>query len=195
MKFNKFILAPVIAAALTVVSAQAAHYEVDAGHSQVGFRIRHLVTKLPGEFKEFEGKFDFDEKKPQDAKVTFKVKTASINTNNEKRDEHLRGDEFFDAEKHPELTFVSKKVKPAGKGKYKIEGDLTLHGVTKPVTFDAEFGGIAKDPWGNTKAGFNATAKINRKDFGISWNKALDAGGFVIGDEVELNIAVEAAQK
>jgi polyisoprenoid-binding protein YceI len=184
-----------VAAATSVSMAQAAHYEIDGSHSHVGFKVRHLVSKLPGEFKEFEGTFDFDDKKPEDSKVVFKVKTASVYTNNEKRDDHLKGEDFFDVSKYPEMKFESATVTKAGKDKYKLKGNLTIRGVTKPVTFDVVYSGTAKDPWGNQRAGFTATTKINRKDFGLVWNKALDQGGLMIGDDVEITLEIEAIEK
>lgn len=177
------------------IHAVAADYSVDASHSSVGFRIRHLVTKVKGEFKDFEGTFKFDENKPENSRVKFKIKAGSINTNNKKRDKHLVDIDFFNVKKFPTITFVSKKVSASGKNKYKLEGDMTMVGVTKPVTFEAEYTGIAKDPWGGTRAGFSASALIDRKDFGMSWNKSLDAGGFILGDEVNIDVEIEAVQK
>ncbi len=176
-------------------SAWAARYEVDAGHSNVAFTIKHLVSKVSGDFREFSGSFEFDPAKPESSKGEFVAKAASVNTNNAKRDEHLRSGDFFDAEKHPELKFANLKVtKGSGKDHFKATADLTLHGVTKPVALDVEYLGAAKDPWGNNKVGFVANGKFKRKDFGITWNKALDAGGFVLGEDVELNLQIEANQ-
>lgn len=185
------------AALLSLVSASAfaTDFTVDGAHSHVGFSVRHFVSKVPGEFKDYEGAFNFDEKKPEASSAKFTIKTASINTSNAKRDEHLRNPDFFDVEKHPTITFASKKVSAAGKNKYKLEGDMTMLGVTKPVTFDVEYGGTAKGFAGKNLAGFTATGKVNRKDFGMKWNKALDNGGFVLGEEVEIKIELEAVQK
>ncbi|HXN06156.1 MAG TPA: YceI family protein [Nitrospiria bacterium] len=177
------------------LTAAAAEYTLDKEHSHAGFQVRHMVSRLQGEFKEIEGEFNFDEKSPQASKGKFTVKAASINTNHEKRDKHLRSADFFDVEKFPSLTFETKKITPAGDKKYKLEGDFGLHGVTKPVTFDVEFLGADKDPWGGKRAGFTATAKINRKDYGMVWNKVLDSGGFLVGDDVEIVIQVEAIEK
>lgn len=177
------------------LTANAAEFNLDKDHSHAGFQVRHLVTKLQGEFKDFEGTFNFDEKFPEKSTGKFTIKAASINTNHEKRDNHLRSADFFDVEKYPTLSFESKSMVPEGEKKYKLTGDLTLHGVTHPVTFEVEFFGIAKSPFGDTRAGFSATGKINRKDYGIVWNKVLDNGGYLIGDEVEMNIQIEAVEK
>jgi polyisoprenoid-binding protein YceI len=177
-------------------SVQAAEYKVDQSHSQVAFGVRHLVSKTKGMFKDFDGTFSFDPDKPTASTGKFVVKTASISTDNDKRDEHLRGADFFDVQKYPEMTVANVKVTPGkGKHKYKATGDLTLHGVTKSVTFDLEYTGTAKDPWGNTRAGFSAEGKINRKDFGIVWNKTLDAGGLMLGEEVAIELNIEAIQE
>ena len=188
-----FSLALLASASLVSVPVQAAHYNVDDSHSHVGFSIKHLVGIVKGEFKEFGGSFEFDKDKVEDTKGTFTAKTASISTNNPKRDEHLKSADFFDAKKFPEITLANLKVEKKG-DKFQAQGDLTMHGVTKPVTFDVEFGGTAKDPWGNTRAGFSATTKLARKDFGIVWNKSLDAGGVMLGEDVMLDIQVEAVE-
>jgi polyisoprenoid-binding protein YceI len=181
--------------ALFIVSAaQAADYDVDASHSNVDFKIRHMMSKVNGNFGKFSGTFSFDAKKPEAAKGTFTVEATSINTNNEKRDGHLKGEDFFNVGKFPTLTFSTTGFKKAGKA-FAMKGDLTLLGVTKPVTFNVEYLGAGKDPWGNSKAGFSATGKINRKDFGMVWNKALDAGGVLLGEEVEITLNIEAAEK
>lgn len=170
-------------------------YEVDKDHSTISFSIRHLVSKVSGTFTDFRGAIELDEKKPETSKVEFTVKAESINTQNAKRDEHLRSPDFFDTEKFKDLTFKSKKVKAIGKNKYQVDGDLTLHGITKPLTLKVDYLGETKDPWGNTKSGFSTTFKINRKDFGIHWNKALDNGGVILGDEVTASIDIEATEK
>ena len=193
MKSMKLILT--LTSLLVAGQVMAAEYDVDASHSSVGFKVRHLISKTPGEFKTYTGKFSFDEHKPEASSVEFVIKADSINTNDQKRDDHLKSADFFDVTKHPEITFKSTKVAKAGKNKFKVTGDFNMHGVTKPVTFDVEYTGTAKDPWGNTKAGFSANTKINRKDWGIVWNKAMDNGGLVVGDDVEIALLIEATQK
>ncbi len=176
-------------------AARAADYTIDKDHSHVGFTIRHLVGEVPGSFKDFAGDFSFDEKKPENAKVKVTVQTASVNTDNEKRDSHLKSPDFFDVQKFPTMTFESTQVTAEGDKKFKVTGNFTLRGVTKPETFNVTYAGTAKDPWGNTRVGFIATSKINRKDFGMVWNKVLDAGGAMLGDEVEIKLNIEAIQK
>lgn len=173
---------------------QAADYKIDPAHSNLQFTIRHLVSRVSGSFNDFGGDFSFDPHHLDATKLVAKVNVASINTGNEKRDGHLKSPDFFDVAKHPTMNFVSRKLEADGANKYKLSGDLTLHGVTKPVVLDVEFLGEGTDPQGGKRAGFVATGKINRKDFGINWNKTLDSGGVVLGEDVTLNVNIEAAQ-
>ena len=188
MKISFFGIALVLA---SVSTAFAGDYVIDGAHSSANFKIRHLVSKVSGGFNEFSGEFSFDEKNPKSFQGQFTIQAASINTNNAKRDDHLRSDDFFGVQKNPTLTFKASGLKSAGRGRYKLLGDFTMHGVTKPVTFDVEYTGSGKDPWGTQKVGFVATTKINRKDFGMSYNKVLDAGGLMLGEEVEIEVQVE----
>ncbi|MBI1821386.1 MAG: polyisoprenoid-binding protein [Nitrospirae bacterium] len=176
-------------------AGHAAEYTIDPAHSHAGFQVRHVVSKLQGEFKDFEGAFTFDEKKPEISKGKFTIMASSINTNHEKRDTHLKSPDFFDTEKFPTLSFESKKITPSGGKKYALSGDLSIHGIKRQVMFEVEYLGADKDPWGNRRAGFSATTKINRKDYGIVWNKILDSGGLLVGDEVDINMQVEAIEK
>lgn len=191
---TRMTLSILVALALAA-PVRAATYEIDAGHSSVGFRIKHLVGKVSGRFQKFEGTFDYVPGKPGAWKATASIDAASIDTSNPKRDEHLRGADFFDAEKCPKLRFASKSATVGKGGKGKLTGDLTLHCATKPVTLDLEVNGPAPDPWGNERAGATATGKLNRKDFGMTWNKTLDKGGLMIGDEVEIQIEIEGVAK
>ena len=184
-----------IPVALTAPAVRAETYEIDASHSQVGFRIKHLVGKVPGRFTGFSGTIEFTPGKPESWKVEAKIDPATINTDNEKRDGHLKAADFFDVAKYPEMSFKSTKVTDAKGDTAKLHGELTMHGVTKPVVLDLEIGGTTKDPWGNTRAGFTATGKINRKDFGIVWNKTLDAGGLMLGEEVAVSLDIESVLK
>jgi polyisoprenoid-binding protein YceI len=184
-----------VIAVLLSRSSLAASYLVDQSHSDVGFKIKHLFSVVSGQFKTFEGQFEFDEKNPTKSSVTFNVTADSIDTNEKKRDNHLRSPDFFDVKKFPKLTFKSTKVEKTSDKTGKLEGDLTIHGVTKPVTFDVEYLGLGPDPWKNVRTGFSAQTKINRKDFGLTWNKVLEAGGLLVGDEVEIEIHVEGIQK
>lgn len=179
----------------SAVPASAADYTVDKSHSTIGFKIKHMVSTVQGRFDDFSGTFSFDPAKPEDTKGEFVVKVASINTNDKKRDDHLRAPDFFNAKKYPEMTLKNIKLaSDGGEHKYKMTGDLTLRGVTKPVTFDVDFSGTTKDPWGNTRAGFAATGKLNRKDFNIVWNQTLETGGLLLGEEVALDLQVEAIE-
>jgi polyisoprenoid-binding protein YceI len=175
--------------------AWAKEFQVDPGHSSVGFTVNHLISRVNGSFKDFTGVVNFDAAKPETSKVSAEVKVATVDTHEAKRDQHLQGADFFDAEKFPKMTFVSRKISVEGKNRYKMEGDLSLHGVVKPVTFDVEYLGEAKDPWGNNRIGFSGTSKINRKDFGMNWNKTLDQGGILVGEEVSIQLNIEAIEK
>ena len=189
-------LAMVALASSLAASAAAAPETlvIDRNHSDVSFKIRHFVSNVSGRFTDFAGTIVADPAKPEAATVEFTVKSASIDTSQENRDKHLRSADFFDAEKFPEIAFKSTKVKTVGKNKYEVAGDLSMHGVTKPVTLAVTYlgsVGAGKDE----KFGFEATTTLNRKDFGIIWNKALDTGGYMLGDEVPISINIEAARK
>lgn len=179
---------------LSAASVRAAEYKIDSGHSQVGFRIKHLVGRVPGRFRTFSGVVSYEPGSPKSWGVTAEIDPASIDTDNDKRDAHLRNEDFFDVAKCPEMKFKSTSVTAAGEGAAKLRGDLTMHCVTKPVELDLEIGGVTKDPWGNERAGFTARGKLARKDFGIEWNKTLDAGGVMLGDDVELTLDIEAVR-
>jgi polyisoprenoid-binding protein YceI len=166
--------------------------QIDRVHSNVGFRVRHINTMVPGRFKEFEGTIEFDEQNKTASKVTATIQAASVDTNVENRDKDLRSANFFDVEKYPTITFASTGVSDVQANKAKVKGQLTIHGVTKDVVLDTEFLGKAKDPWGNVRYGFQATTKINRKDFGMTWSRALETGGVLVGDDVEITLDVEA---
>jgi polyisoprenoid-binding protein YceI len=187
---TKFLLPVVLA--LAPASAFAGDWTIDPVHSEVGFSVRHLmVSNVKGRFPKVSGTLALDDKDATKSKVAVEIDAASIDTRDEKRDQHLRSEDFFWAEKHPKITFKSTQVQKAGKG-YRVTGDLTMRGVTKPVTLDVQsFTDSIKDPWGNTKRGLVAKTKLNRKDFGVAWNKNLDSGGVVVGDEVEISIELE----
>jgi polyisoprenoid-binding protein YceI len=182
--------ATIVAAALLGFSAAAqaapSTWTIDPGHSNVSFSIRHFFTKVSGNFTKFSGAIVYDPANAANSSAKAEIDASSINTANERRDGHLKGADFFDVEKFPTLTFESTKVTPVG-DKLKIEGNLTMHGVTKPVTLEGAFIGS-----GPQKAGFEASGKLDRKDFGIIWNKVADQGGAMLGDDVEIRIAIEA---
>jgi polyisoprenoid-binding protein YceI len=179
------ILLPALAAAELVT------YKVDGDHSGVGFTIRHFVSNVPGRFRDFDGVIKYDKQNPAASSVEFTVKAASIDTSNNDRDEHLRGADFFDVQKFPTLTFTSTKVAAKDADTLDVTGNLTMHGVTKQITIPVEVLGSVKTPNGE-KAGFESSFTVNRKDYGIVWNRVLDAGGSVLGEDVKINIAIEA---
>lgn len=166
-------------------------WAIDAAHAEVGFSVSHMVvSEVEGEFKSYSGKVLLDEKDLTKSSLEFSADIASIDTGVADRDKHLRSGDFFDAEKHPKLSFKSKKITKAGKG-YKIKGDLTIRGVTKEVTLDATLSDAVTNPWGKQVRGAKISGKINRNDFGVSWNKSLDKGGLVVGEEVAIEIKLE----
>jgi polyisoprenoid-binding protein YceI len=169
-----------------------AAYDIDGSHSRVGFSVRHMmVSTVRGEFKKFTGTAFIDEKNPPASKISLEADVASIDTSEPKRDAHLKSPDFFDAAKFPKLAFASTSVARSTTG-YSVKGDLTIHGVTKPVTLDVEaLSPEMKDPWGGLRRGTHARAKIDRKDFGLTWNKALETGGAVVGDDVTIDLDVE----
>jgi polyisoprenoid-binding protein YceI len=175
--------------------AQAAEFNIDPMHSSVAFNVRHMVSHVKGQFTDFAGSFSYDPKAPEKSSVDAVIQTKSVNTNVEKRDADLRSSNFFDVDKYPTMTFKSTSVKSAGPGKLEITGTLTLHGVSKPIVLTTEGGDTAKDPWGGTRTGFTAKTTINRKDYGMTWNKTLDNGGVLVGDDVVIEIEVEGVAK
>ena len=177
--------------------AFASTWTIDPDHSNVGFKVRHLmVSNVKGSFEKLTGVVEINDQDITKSKVEVSIDTNSINTNVQKRDEHLRNADFFDVANYPVMTFVSKKVAKAGKDKLKVTGDLTLHGVTKQVVLDVEGPTKeSKDPWGNLRKGAAATTKINRKDFGLGWNKALETGGVAVGEEISITLEIEMIKK
>ncbi|MCP4805881.1 MAG: YceI family protein [Proteobacteria bacterium] len=179
---------------LASLNAEAAAYAIDASHSQVGFSVTHMtISTVRGEFGEVSGTIEFDPEDIAATKVEAKVGLGSVDTNNVKRDDHLKGADFFDADKFTEATFTNSKVDNIAKdGSFDVIGSLDLHGVQKEITFHfAPVTGEITDPWGNTKRGGSASTVINRQDFGISWNSTMDAGGLAVGDEVTIQVDLE----
>lgn len=168
-------------------------YTIDPAHSQIGFTARHaMVAKVRGSFKEYDGAGYFDADDPTKSNLELTIKASSIETGNADRDNHLRGNDFFDMENHPEIRFVSTKTDVRGDDTYRVTGDLTIKGVTKSVSVDFEFTGTAVDPFGNARIGFEGRTTINRKDWGVNWNAALEAGGVLVSDKVNLEFEVSA---
>ncbi len=186
-------LAALAAAVLFAPSAAlAGNWTIDGAHSTAGFAVRHMmVSKAKGQFNKITGKIALDEKDLTKSTVEATIDVASIDTNNTKRDEHLRSPDFFDVEKFPSITFKSTKVEKKGKDALKVTGDLTLHGVTKSVVLETTLTGPSTNPWGQQVRGIEAKTKLNRKDFGLTWNKGLETGGVLVGEEVEISIDAE----
>lgn len=191
----KKIVSYVLMLCVTVLVYAAQEFSFDESHSNVGFKIKHLnVSWVYGSFNKYKGSFIFDPKDSKDWKVDVTIDANSIDTRDKKRDEHLRSADFFDVKRYPVISFKGKKFSNVSEKGAKVIGDLTMHGVTKEVALEVLFNGESDDPWGNHKAGFTATTELDRKDFGIVWNKALEGsslGKFVLGDKVAINLEIE----
>ena len=171
-------------------------WKIDPVHSQVQFTVRHMmISNVRGRFENFTGTVHFDEQDPTHSQVEVQIETASINTKEPNRDTHLKSPDFFNAEAHPYLTFKSKRVKKVDAARGQIIGDLTIRDITKEVVLDVEYAGQAKSPYGTVSAGFSAQTKINRKDWGLNWNVALETGGWLVGDEVTINLELEIVKQ
>ena len=169
-----------------------ATYKIDAAHSEITFKVKHLmITNVTGNFTKFDATLESSKEDFTDAKISFEADVDSISTNNEQRDGHLKSEDFFAAEKFPKLSFTSSSFNKVSDDVYKLIGDLTIRGVSKPIELAVEYGGTATDPYGQVKSGFEINGKINRKDFGLVWNVTTEAGGIVVSDEVKLNLAVQ----
>ena len=197
MKTMARLATALVATALfaAVASAATTQWKTDKAHTEVAFEIRHFFNKVHGKFTDFDATINFDDQDPSKISVDGTVQATSVLTNNDRRDNHLRTEDFFYVEKYPTLTFKSTKVTPEGKNKFKIAGDLTMRGVTKPVVFDAEYLGSGDISMGGNsagaKAGFTATTVVNRQDYGIKWNKVLDSGGTMLDDNVTIILNIE----
>ena len=185
-----------VIALMTIANADAqTKWNIDNSHSNVKFTVTHLViSEVDGAFKSFDGTMTASKPDFTDAQIEFSVDIASVNTDNEKRDEHLKADDFFNAEKFPKMTFKSVSMKKLTGNKYELTGDLKIRDITKRVKFSVTYGGTVKDPWGNTKAGFKATTTIDRLAYGLKWNSMMEAGGAVVGKDVVININAEFTQ-
>jgi polyisoprenoid-binding protein YceI len=167
-------------------------WKIDTAHSEINFTVRHMmISNVRGTFDRFTGTVDFDEANPANTKVDVQIETASIDTREAQRDGHLRSPEFFNAEQYPSMTFRSTSVEVSDPHHARLHGDLTIRDVTRPVTLDVEYAGTSKSPWGTTNAGFTATTKISRKDWNLNWNVALETGGWLVGDEIKINLELE----
>ena len=194
MKRSRTLLATLAAALIAATAGAAETYTFDKAHSDVSFQIRHFLSKVRGRFTDFDGTIVADRAKPEASSVEFTVKATSIDTDNENRDKDLRSANFFEVEKFPDITFRSTKVVARGQDRYDVTGDLTMHGVTKEITLPVSFLGTVNTGRGE-KAGFETSITLNRKDYGIVWNRVLDNGGTTLGDDVLVSINVEANKK
>ncbi len=192
MRLGRFMAGAGLAV-LMALPAAAEEYSIDTAHSTVQFTATHMVvSKVKGFFRTVEGTIQYEPDQPDKSSVRVRIDAASIDTRNDKRDEHLRSGDFLDVQSHPDITFASTRVERSG-DRWLAHGDLTIRGVTKPVTIPFKVNGPITDPWGNRRIGIEAEPiTINRQDFGVSWNKTLDAGGLVVGDDVQIDLDVEA---
>lgn len=179
----------------TSVSEKVGTYQIDPAHSEVGFVVRHMgFSKVRGRFERFEGTIKGDPSEIESLDTHVEIDAKSITTDEQKRDEHLRSNDFLDIENNPKIVFQSRRVKDVDGRNFTVEGDLSIRGVTKRVDLKGTFLGEGKDPWGGTRVGFEATTTVNRKDFGVNWNAALETGGFLVGDNVEIHLDVQAVR-
>ena len=178
--------------ALAAPAFAAETYQFDKSHTTVGFQVRHIFTMLSGRFTDYVGTIQVDRARPESSTVEFTIQATSIDTAEPRRDQHLRSADFFDVANHPTIAFKSTSVKANGKDSFLVTGDLTMRGVTKPVTLPVTLLGEGKDPMGNEKMGLETSLTLNRKDFGLVWNRALESGGVLVGEEVRVQIAIEA---
>jgi len=177
---------------VTTTSTGTRTYRIDKAHSEAIFQVRHLVTKVRGRFTDFEGTIAYNEANPEQSSVNFTIQATSIDTAEADRDKHLRTPDFFHVEQFPTITFHSKRITRRSGDNFDVTGDLTMHGVTKEIVLPVAHMGKAKDPWGGERVGFEAETTINRKDFGLNWNAMLEAGGFLVGDEVKVSLEIQA---
>jgi polyisoprenoid-binding protein YceI len=179
----------------TAVPSTIRTYVVDKAHSEVQFQVRHLITKVRGRFSDFTGTIDLDEARPDRSRVSFVAQAASVDTNQADRDTHLKSDDFFAVEKFPTLTFSSSRIIDRGSNQFDVAGELTIRGVTQSIVLPVSFLGKARDPWGNEKLAFETEVTIDRKEFGLVWNAPLEAGGFLVGDQVKVSVSLQAQAK
>ena len=168
-------------------------FQIDKTHSEAAFQVRHLISKVRGRFTDFDGAIAFDEAEPQRSTVNLTIQAASIDTGVADRDAHLRSTDFFAVDQYPTITFRSTAVAPKGNDEFEVTGDLTMRGVTRQVVIPVSYLGAAVDPWGNQKIAFEGEVTLNRKDYGLTWNAALETGGFLVGDDVKVTLSVQAA--
>jgi polyisoprenoid-binding protein YceI len=180
---------------LSTTSTSTRTFAIDKSHSEALFTVRHLITKVRGRFNEFEGTIQFNQEHPEQSSVNFSIDAGSVDTNDVNRDTHLRSGDFFDVERFPRITFTSTGITAIDQDQFAVAGTLSVHGVSQDVVLPVVFAGLAKDPWGNERAGFESELTLNRKDFGLNWNAALETGGFLVGDEVRITLSIQAVAK
>lgn len=192
--FSIYIL---ILGGLMINQVLATEWEIDPSHSSIEFAVKHMmISTVKGEFKKYTATIHFDETKPEQAKFTAEIDVNSIDTRNDQRDQHLKSADFFDSEKYPKMTFVSKQVTKLNGNKYKVVGDLTIRGITKEVVLEGQgFSPVLKNPWGKMVTAVAASTTINRKDFGLTWNTMLETGGVLVGEEVKIELNLELIKK
>lgn len=192
----KMMIPVLLMAMVFSLPALGAPYDIDTSHSSVGFQIKHMaISKVNGSFTDFTGSIDFDPANPGALTAEVVVQMASVDTGNEKRDDHLRNEDFFNVEKFPTMTFKTTSVKMKGEDEAVVKGDLTMHGETRSVQLDLEINGTITDPWGNERVGASLSGKINRRDWGLTWSKTMEAGGLMVGNDVKLSLEIEAIKK
>ncbi len=180
----------------SAVETDVATYVIDPSHSLIEFAVKHLViTTAKGRFNSFTGEIQFNSADPTRSSVQVAIDADSVDTRDEKRDEHLRSNDFFGVGDHPQITFTSTRIEPNGRDRFKVTGDLTMSGITKEVVLDAELNGVVTSPWGQSVVGFSASTEINRKDYNVSWNAALEGGGMVVSEKVKISLEVEAIRQ
>lgn len=179
----------------TATATPVRTFAIDKTHSEAAFQVRHLISKVRGRFTDFDGTIEFDESAPAKSTVRFVIQAASVDTNTADRDAHLRSDDFFAVATYPTITFESARITPSGGNAFEVAGTLTMRGVSKAIAFPVTYLGRAVDPWGNDKIAFEGELTLNRKDYGLNWNAAIEAGGFLVGDDVKISLSVQAAGK
>ena len=180
---------------MTATATATRTYQIDKSHSEATFQVRHLITKVRGRFSDFEGTVTLDDAHPERSSVAITIQAASIDTSEPNRDAHLRSPDFFAVDEFPTLAFTSTQIAPKGDGRFDVTGDLTIRGVTSQIVVPVSHLGKAQDPWGNDRIAFEAEFTINRKEFGLTWNAALETGGFLVGDDVRVSLSVQAIGK
>jgi polyisoprenoid-binding protein YceI len=180
--------------ATATVATATTTFQIDKAHSEAGFQVRHLLSKVRGRFSDLTGEIRFNEAEPEQSAVRFEIQAASVDTNQSDRDAHLRSEDFFATDRFPVISFVSRRITSKGDGEFDVTGDLTIRDVTREVVLPVSYLGRAKDPWGNEKLAFETETTLNRKDYGLNWNAVLETGGFLVGDEVRIHVALQAAK-